>query len=213
MRNCPRQKEESAVSVLPARTDHTVIPMRFILASGSPRRRELFSLICNDFDVITSEVDESSVQAVSPSDLCMELAELKCTSVASVYTDSCVIGADTIVCVGEAILGKPADRSDAQRMLQLLSGRSHHVLTGFCICAGGIVVHRSYCDTEVFFKELSSAEIDEYVDSGDPFDKAGAYGIQNGAAKFCTRIDGDFFNVVGLPVNMLYEALSTASLI
>lgn len=186
---------------------------RFILASGSPRRKELFGLIVNDFEVITSDVDESAVTAVSPSDLCIKLSELKCVSVASNHRDSCVIGADTIVCADGEILGKPADRDDAVRMLNLLSGRSHHVLTGVCICMNGDVIYRSCCDTEVLFKELTPDEIDEYVNSGDPFDKAGAYGIQNGAARFCTGIKGDFFNVVGLPVNMLYEALRDASLI
>ncbi|MBR2740537.1 MAG: septum formation protein Maf [Oscillospiraceae bacterium] len=187
--------------------------MRFILASGSPRRRELFRIICPDFEVITSDADESSIPFSVPSEYCERLAELKCVSVAGSNTDACVIGADTIVCVDGKILGKPADREDAARMLRLLSGRSHHVLTGLCICVEGHVIRRSFCDTEVTFKDLSDREIDEYIGSGDPFDKAGAYGIQNGAARFCRSIKGDFFNVVGLPVNMLYEMLLDASLL
>ena len=187
--------------------------MRYILASASPRRRELFSLICPDFEVIVSAADESSVRADSPSELCMELASLKCHAVAEEHPDSVVIGADTIVCVDGEILGKPADRDDAERMLRMLSGRSHHVLTGLCICSYGKTVCTDFSDTEVVFKELTDEEIEEYIDSGDPFDKAGAYGIQNGAARFCRKIDGDFFNVVGLPVNRLYELLRENSLI
>ena len=187
--------------------------MKYILASASPRRRELFSLICPEFDVVVSDADESSVSAGSPEGLCMQLAALKCRSVAASYPDRVVIGADTIVCVDGEVLGKPADRGDAVRMLEMLSGRSHHVLTGLCICVNGEPVCSDHCDTEVVFKELSASEIEDYVDSGDPFDKAGAYGIQNGAAKFCRKIDGDFFNVVGLPVNKLYELLRERSLI
>lgn len=187
--------------------------MRFILASASPRRRELFGIICADFDVITSDVDESGIPFSVPHEYCERLAELKCLSVSEANTDACVIGADTIVCIDGVILGKPRDKEDAVRMLRLLSGRSHHVFTGVCVCCGGRVIRRSFCDTEVIFKELSDREIDDYVASGDPFDKAGAYGIQNGAARFCKGISGDFFNVVGLPVNMLYEMLLDANLL
>ena len=187
--------------------------MRYILASASPRRRELFSLISPEFEVVVSDADESSVSAGSPAELCTELAALKCRSVARCHPDSVVIGADTIVCADGEVLGKPADRDDAVRMLKLLSGRSHHVLTGLCICEGGETVCTDHCDTEVVFKELSDSEIEDYVQSGDPFDKAGAYGIQNGAARFCRKIDGDFFNVVGLPVNKLYELMREHSLI
>ncbi|MBP0970213.1 MAG: septum formation protein Maf [Oscillospiraceae bacterium] len=187
--------------------------MRYVLASASPRRRELFGLICPTFETVTSDVDETGITAGSPSELCMKLAELKCMSVASSEPDACVVGADTIVCVDGEILGKPADREDAARMLRLLSGRSHHVLTGLCICFERRMINSTFCDTEVFFKDLSEDEISGYIDSGDPFDKAGAYGIQNGAARFCRGINGDFFNVVGLPVNMLYEILLDNSLL
>lgn len=186
---------------------------RFILASASPRRRELFSIIWPDFDVEVSDVDESSVSWTSPEELCLALSRLKATDVASRHTDSCVIGADTIVCVDGEVLGKPHDNGDAVRMLTMLSGRSHHVLTGICICLGGKVIANKCCDTEVVFKSLTTSEINSYVSSGDPFDKAGAYGIQNGAARFCERINGDFFNVVGLPVNLLYETLVDSGLL
>ena len=186
---------------------------KIILASASPRRRELFSLICSDFCVEVSDVDESSVSEKTPAELCMALSRLKAEDVASRHPDSCVIGADTIVCVDETVLGTPADRDDAFRMLSMLSGRSHHVLTGICVCYEGKTVSNTYCDTEVFFKPLSPSEIDRYISSGDPFDKAGAYGIQNGAARFCEKINGDFFNVVGLPVNLLYETLTGSGLI
>lgn len=187
--------------------------LRFILASASPRRRELFSIICADYDVEVSHVDESAVSETSPEKLCMALAQLKASDVAERNPDSCVIGADTIVCIDDLVLGKPCDREDAVRMLTMLSGRSHHVLTGICIYLGGQLIANRFCDTEVVFKTLTPAEIESYVSSGDPFDKAGAYGIQNGAARFCERINGDFFNVVGLPVNLLYETLVESGLL
>ena len=186
---------------------------RFVLASASPRRRELFSIISPDFEVIVSKVDESSVSSSSPSELCCDLSRLKCSAVAADHPDRCVIGADTIVCIDDTVLGKPADEIDAKRMLKMLSGRSHHVLTGVCVYDKGSMIANTFCDTEVIFKKLDDAEIDEYIASGDPFDKAGAYGIQNGAARFCTGINGDFFNVVGLPVNLLYEILRTNKLL
>jgi septum formation protein len=158
-------------------------------------------------------VDESSVSERSPSELCMALSRLKATDVASRHPECCVIGADTIVCIDDTVLGKPADSADAFRMLSMLSGRSHHVLTGICVCYNGTIISNTYCDTEVFFKPLLPSEIERYITSGDPFDKAGAYGIQNGAACFCEKIDGDFFNVVGLPVNLLYEILAGSGLI
>lgn len=187
--------------------------INFILASASPRRRELFTLICPSFETVVSDVDESTVEETSPADLCMALSRLKAENIAADHPDCCVIGADTIVCVDDTVLGKPHDRDDAFRMLSMLSGRSHHVLTGICICYDGKIISNEYCDTEVFFKSLSISEIDRYIDSGDPFDKAGAYGIQNGAACFCEKINGDFFNVVGLPVNLLYEALTESGLL
>jgi len=186
--------------------------MKYILASKSPRRNELFSLVVDEFRTIVADVDERSVRADSPSELCMKLAELKCKAVAQDYAEDCVIGADTIVAVSGEVLGKPEDEEDAARMLRMLSGRSHHVLTGICIKAPSADIV-TYCDTEVFFKDLSEEEIDEYIRSGDPFDKAGAYGIQNGAARFCRKISGDFFNVVGLPVNLVYEKMRGSGLL
>ena len=181
--------------------------MKYILASASPRRRELFSLICPEFDVVVSDADESSVSAGSPEELCMKLAALKCRSVAAAYPDRVVIGADTIVCVDGEALGKPADRGDAVRMLEMLSGRSHHVLTGLCICVNGEPVCSDHCDTEVVFKELSASEIEDYVASGDPFDKAGSYGIQGDFGIHVKGINGDYNNVVGLPIARIYQEL------
>ena len=174
----------------------------FVLASKSPRRRELLKKIGLQAEMMTASVDESLIKNVPPENTVTELALLKATDVAKYFCgDTYVIGADTVVCVDDEILGKPKNIEDAKRMLRLLSGRSHFVYTGYCVvhCKSGVAVSK-YEKTEVFFKELSDHEIDAYVKTREPMDKAGAYGIQEKGSLFIEKIDGDYFNVVGLPV-------------
>ena len=174
----------------------------FVLASKSPRRRELLKKIGVQAELMTANVDESVIKNLPPENTVTELALLKATDVAKYFCgDTYVIGADTVVCVDGEILGKPKNIDEAKRMLRKLSGRSHFVYTGYCIvhCKSGVAVSK-YEKTEVFFKELSDKEIDAYVKTREPMDKAGAYGIQEKGSLFIEKINGDYFNVVGLPV-------------
>ena len=180
--------------------------MDLILASGSPRRRELLSLYTSDFMVCVSDFDESAVTAPTPARLVEELARGKCLAVSAQHPGAVVIGCDTVVDVDGAVFGKPADRDDARRMIRVLAGRGHLVHTGVCIAAQG----RELCfaaTTKVVFGALSDAEIEAYIATDDPYDKAGAYGVQNGAAKFVAGIEGCYFNVMGFPVSRVYNAL------
>ncbi|OZI11302.1 septum formation inhibitor Maf [Bacillaceae bacterium SAS-127] len=177
-----------------------------ILASGSPRRKELLQQIGLPFTVIVSDVDETISHPISSKETVMQLASRKAHAVAKHHEQNIVIGADTIVVLDGEILGKPKDRSDAKRMLSKLSGREHSVYTGVAIVQGKNE-HVFYEETNVTFWELSSEEIDAYIDSGEPFDKAGAYGIQGIGALLVKKIDGDYFSVVGLPVASLYRQL------
>ena len=184
--------------------------MKVILASSSPRRQELMARITPEFTVCAADVDEAAVVPAtpfgSPALLAQRLAEAKCRAVAHAHPEAAVIGCDTIVDVDGAVFGKPRDRDDARRMLRALSGRAHLVHTGVFVCAAGRGT--GFADTtRVHFAPLSDAEIEAYAATGDPDDKAGAYGIQSGAAKFVTGIEGCFFNVMGLPVARLYAAL------
>lgn len=184
--------------------------MKILLASSSPRRRELMARITPDFSVCTADVDEAAVVLAAPHAapalLAQRLAEVKCRAAARKHPEAAVIGCDTVVDVDGVVFGKPKDRDDARRMLRALSGRVHLVHTGVFLCAGGC--ETGFADTtRVRFAPLSDAEIDAYTATGDPYDKAGAYGIQSGASKFVAGIDGCFFNVMGLPVARLYAAL------
>jgi septum formation protein len=180
-------------------------PFMLVLASRSPRRAEILRQGGIPFVVRVAEVDESALPGESPADAVQRLAALKCLAVPA-SPDEVVLGADTTVVVDGRMLGKPADAADARRMLALLAGRSHYVLTGIALRRGGDVV----CDvasTEVWFTDLSAADIDAYVASGEPLDKAGAYAIQGLASKFIARIHGCYFNVVGLPVALVWRHL------
>ena len=189
-----------------------------ILASASPRRKELLSLMCENFRVIPSDCDEKIPEDVTP-ELAPEylsaihlhfipeyLSGIKCRCIASVYDLSVVIGCDTVVICDGEVLGKPVDEADAIRMLKMLSGKTHHVVTGVTLGRGCRYSSFSV-DTAVTFRELSDQEIKAYVKSGEPMDKAGAYGIQGLGALLVEKIDGDFYNVVGLPVSRLAEEL------
>lgn len=177
-----------------------------ILASASPRRRELISLITEEVKIVPSDVDESYDDTILSEDVPEMLAVRKAASVSKLYPDDTVIGCDTSVIVDGTILGKPTDGEDAARMLSLLSGGTHKVITGCAIFHKGKSVSFSE-ETEVEFYTLSKDEISEYIKNGESMDKAGAYGIQGKAALFVKSISGDYFNVVGLPVSRLNRIL------
>lgn len=178
-------------------------PYSFILASQSPRRRELLAAAGFEFTVRARSVQEIRGPNEPPIDYVQRLAREKAEASRETATEI-VLGADTVVVVDGQVLEKPVDAADARRMLGLLSGREHSVITGICIVHGeGAIV--DHAETRVRFLPLSDAEIDAYVESGEPMDKAGAYAIQGLASKFVDRIDGCYFNVVGLPVSLVYR--------
>lgn len=181
---------------------------KIILASASPRRRALLEGIgLADFTILPSDADEELPENISPGEAVKLLAKTKVESVSkSAGGNAVVIAADTVVCYQDEILGKPADRGDAFRMLSMLSGKTHAVYTGFCVRNGSREILASE-RTEVEFRPLTSEEIWSYIDTGEPFDKAGAYGIQGLGAMLVRRIDGDYYNVMGLPVCRLSLAL------
>jgi septum formation protein len=182
--------------------------MRIILASASPRRRELLRQIGIDFTVDPADVDERVLPGESPEAYAVRVALDKARIAAQRAGTGVVIAADTIVVLDNAILGKPSDDEDAERMLTMLSGRTHQVITGMAIMdpAAGKTLTRS-STTNVLFRELSPDEIRWYVRTGEPLDKAGAYGIQEKGSLFISRIEGCYFNVVGLPLSLLGEML------
>ena len=180
--------------------------MRLILASASPRRADLLAAAGFVFDVVPVEIDERVVPGERPADYVARLALDKARQVERRNPGSLVLGADTAVVVDERILGKPGDAAEAKEMLRTLSGRVHNVLTGVAIRVNEREAHDVAC-TQVRFLQLSPAEIAWYVASGEPFDKAGGYGVQGLASRFVDSIDGSYSNVVGLPVAMVYRLL------
>jgi len=187
---------------------------RLVLASTSPRRRELLGVLGLPFEVAPSDFDEDSIPvgALKPGEWVMRLAEGKARAVAArTEGDAIVIGADTTVVLDGDTLNKPQDDADARRMLRRLSGQTHTVFTGLCLAEtrnGALVrVASDFAQTSVTFAPLSHAVIDAYVATGEPRDKAGAYGIQGKALAFIPGIQGDYFNVVGLPLEVLYRLL------
>jgi septum formation protein len=182
---------------------------RLILASTSPRRRELLSLLGLPVEVIGSRYDEALIDpsGMAPPEYVMQLARGKAEEVAGrMDGDALVIGADTTVVLDGQFLNKPADAADARRMLRALSGRTHEVYTGLCLIRGGTLI-TDFARTEVVFDALSDEVIAAYVATGEPLDKAGAYGIQGKALSFIPQIHGDYFNVVGLPLFLLCRML------
>ncbi|MFD2257217.1 Maf family protein [Luteolibacter algae] len=181
--------------------------MKLILASGSPRRRELLESAGLEFDIVVSPAEEIHDATLGMITLCEENARLKTAAVAVEHPDAVVIGADTLVFIGDEPLGKPKNMEEAQRMLRRLSGRVHQVCTGFCIIGpdGGVV--KSHGLTAVTFHELDEARIEEYLRKTQPLDKAGAYGIQDHGEMLVKCIDGSFDNVMGLPVDLVLHAL------
>ena len=181
--------------------------MSLILASGSPRRKELLQLITEDFTVYSVDADETLPAGMPVEMAAAYLADLKASTAAKIFPDQIVIGCDTIVLLGDEIMGKPKDREDAHRMLRALSGETHSVLTGTSLYYGTQTTVFT-TETLVTFYPLSNAEIERYLDTGEPFDKAGAYGIQGKGSLLVQGIEGDYFNVVGLPVAALSRALT-----
>jgi nucleoside triphosphate pyrophosphatase len=182
---------------------------RIVLASASPRRAELLRAAGIEFDVIPADVDETARRGEPPEPYVRRIAEAKVREIAGRARDRIVVAADTTVVIDGAMLGKPRDDEDAKRMLYLLSGRIHEVLTAVAVNCGPrdadplVEVER----TEVEFAPLTEFEIDWYVATGEPRDKAGAYAIQGYASRFVTRINGSYSNVVGLPIALVYQIL------
>ncbi len=183
-------------------------PKKIFLASGSPRRRELLEQIGLPFEVMISEVDETT-EYTSPQDVVRDLSAQKAQAVWQQLSreqqeESVVLGADTIVAYEGAILGKPKDAQDAHRMLVMLSGRTHQVYTGVTFCSSRGKESIFAC-TDVTLYEITDEEIRAYINTGEPMDKAGAYGIQGAFAAYVKEIRGDYNNVVGLPVGLVYQ--------
>ena len=186
-------------------------PYRIILASGSPRRREILKILGFDFEVITKDVEETYPNNLQGADIPMHIAVLKASAfdsdLQSLPDNTIIIASDTIVYIDNKVIGKPKGREDAIKMLKTLSGRCHQVLTGVCIKTKDR--QRSFfAESKVWFRELSDDEIIYYVDNYRPFDKAGAYAVQEwiGAAAIA-KIEGSYYNVMGLPSQMLYNEL------
>lgn len=182
--------------------------MAIILASKSPRRQELLKLLGVDFTIHTADIDETMDPALPPEQEVARVGEEKAEAVAAqCASEDIVIAADTIVVVDGQILGKPKSEADAVRMLSLLSGRRHEVMTGLTVLQSGRM-QRCVVRTGIEFRPLSDREIRAYVATGEPMDKAGAYGIQGRGALFVAHLDGDYFNVMGLPLCRLGQLLN-----
>lgn len=182
--------------------------MKIILASKSPRRKELLTRMgINEFEILPAEGPERIEAGLSPSETVERLARGKAEEVRTkAGPEPLIVAADTLVFLDGAALGKPADAEDAKRMLRSLSGRSHQVFTGVCVCRGSTIL-TEHEKSDVWFRPLTEEEICGYVATGEPMDKAGAYGAQGFGSMLVSRIDGDFFNVMGLPVCRLYGML------
>lgn len=175
---------------------------QIILASQSPRRKELLSLIADNFEIIPADIDESLPENTDVFSAAEILATKKAEYIAKDNPDKLVIGCDTVVICEGKILGKPKNEADAFEMLSLLSGKAHKVLSGVCLCKNGKA--RSFTQSsDVYFYPLTEAEINEYIATRDPFDKAGSYGIQTQGFFMVEKIDGDYNNIVGLPIARL----------
>lgn len=184
---------------------------KIILASKSPRRKELLEKCGIEFECMPMNIDESLNEGDTLEEKIRILSQRKASACLAAYPDAVVIGSDTIVTVDEKILGKPKNREEAKEMLRELSGRTHRVITGLCIISSA----RTYTDvsvSEVTFALLSEEEIDAYTESGECDDKAGSYAIQGLGGKFITHISGDYYAIMGLPLNLVYEELKNIDL-
>lgn len=173
--------------------------MAIILASQSPRRQELFRRLGLDFSIQTADIDEYMDPVLPPEREVARVSALKAAKIAESCPDDTIVSADTIVVIDGQVLGKPEDAADAARMLRLLSGRTHEVMTGLCVRQGSRIA-QTVSRSRVTFRELSDAEIAAYIATGEPMDKAGSYGVQGYGSVLVSHLDGDFFSVMGLPL-------------
>ncbi len=180
---------------------------KLILASGSPRRRELLSRAGVEFEVVESGIPEHRLDHEEAAEYALRMASEKALAVAQKRADALVLAADTVVEIGGEILEKPVDADDARRMLNRLSGRTHTVVTAFAIARDDRVIEKRAVLSRVTFRELSAREVSEYIATGEPFDKAGAYGIQALGGSFIAQVEGSRENVMGLPILEVVEAL------
>ncbi|MBI4851277.1 MAG: septum formation inhibitor Maf [Acidobacteria bacterium] len=182
--------------------------LRLVLASTSPRRQEILSLFYKELNIIPSQISELQLASESPKDYVFRLAKDKAQDVAKNLPNSIVVGADTIVLYKNRVLGKPSSKDDARKMLELLSGNWHEVLTGVAVInTFSSKIEVDICQTQVKFSLLTKNEIDWYLETNEPFDKAGAYAIQGYGSLFVEEIEGNYLNVVGLPVPLLRKLL------
>jgi len=192
---------------------------KLILASGSPRRAEILTSVGWEFTKDSADIDETELPNELPEDYVQRLAKEKAEGVAQKYTDAIILGADTTVVINKQIIGKPVDLADAKRMLKMLSGNWHEVLTGVALVRVSSLKSQTPSlksvvgmqRTRVKFAEMSDKEIDFLAEKGEPLDKAGAYAVQAQAALFIEKIEGDYWNVVGLPVNLVYGLIKDLS--
>lgn len=180
--------------------------MKIILASASPRRRELMNLITDDFTAVSIDADESLPQGIEPLKASEYLAKIKASAANEKFPDALVIGCDTTVICDGIILGKPKDKDECRKFMEMLSGRTHQVATGCCM------IFENHCEsftemTDVSFRKLDESETEAYISSNEPYDKAGGYGIQGKGSLLIEKINGDYFNVVGLPISRLNQEL------
>lgn len=180
---------------------------KLVLASGSPRRAEILNSVGWDFEKAIPDVDESVVAGESPEGYVQRLAAEKARAVGDSFPDRLILAADTTVVIGGKIIGKPEDIADARRMISMLAGNWHEVLTGVAVSQNGSE-EVGIQSTRVKFAPMTNAEIDFLVDTGEPLDKAGAYAVQAQAALFIEGIEGDYWNVVGLPISLVYRLVS-----
>lgn len=181
--------------------------MTYILASKSPRRKELLTRIIDNFEVIDSNIIEKIPTNLKSSQVPVYLAKQKAKAVFAKYPNDTIIACDTIVIIDNTILGKPKDRNEVKKMITKLSGKTHLVVSGVCLLKKG-KIKTFNCKTQVTFEKMNAIEIENYARNADVLDKAGAYGIQNEASIFIKEIKGDYYNVVGLPLAKLYKKLS-----
>jgi septum formation protein len=182
--------------------------IKVILASASPRRRQLLGAAGIQFEVIESLVPEQHAAGEPARDYALRMARDKAAAVSSRFPDAIAVGADTIVVCGNLILEKPIDAGDARRMLAMLSGRTHTVVTAYALARGGNVLESSPVESRVTFRKLGDAEIDAYIATDEPYDKAGAYGIQGVGNGFISQVEGSRDNVMGLPTEHVVAALA-----
>lgn len=185
---------------------------RLILASASPRRRELLTRAGIRFETLPSALEEVRLAGESGAAYALRMARDKAAAVSRDRRDALVLAADTIVEIDGTVLEKPADPSDAHRMLRMLAGRTHTVVTAFALARGGEIVESQPVTSRVTFRELDDREIDAYIETGEPFDKAGAYGIQGIAAGFIAHVEGSRDNVMGLPTDEVVAAVRRHSI-